>query len=349
VPGLIILSLWKDANEITLLWTPGGLIKGVYQFVYISGHLLHLRYYKHKHLCTEVSIYPPLCLLITHIPGMSVMTRSTQHCTYHASYVFMVPIILYISLNFLLTSLGGGTNARIFRAQCRGLESQLRNQFRLCYAEGPFPSNPGPDVVSVYEHWGPFRRWLLNSPDDKDNESPYTLMAVERALASTMNHDDMKGASGSWVGLLGFSQGAKLAATLLLLQQARGEAFDRRRPSFRFAVLMAGRAPVCLNTEKLTVLGADERAFGTLPDRLDRLGKSSRDQVEQLISLPTIHVHGLRDKGIEMHRKTLEYCGESSTRIIEWDGDHRLPIKSKDVALVVDAITCVAIETGILG
>jgi hypothetical protein len=40
-----------------------------------------------------------------------------------------------------------------------------------------------------------------------------------------------------------------------------------------------------------------------------------------------------------MHRGLLEkYCEKGSTRLIEWDGDHRVYLRSKDVSVVVQEI-----------
>jgi hypothetical protein len=50
---------------------------------------------------------------------------------------------------------GGGTNAKIFRAQCRVLRAELGSKFRLCFAEAPFSSQPGPvciDPISFKDH-----------------------------------------------------------------------------------------------------------------------------------------------------------------------------------------------------
>ncbi|KAH1374281.1 hypothetical protein KXW98_003104 [Aspergillus fumigatus] len=64
----------------------------------------------------------------------------------------------------LLCLHGGGTNARIFRMQCRVLEKHLGRTFRLVYAQGQFTVvQPGPDVTSVYKDYGPFRSWLRDS------------------------------------------------------------------------------------------------------------------------------------------------------------------------------------------
>lgn len=62
--------------------------------------------------------------------------------------------IANLHLPHILCLHGGGTNARIFRVQCRVLEAQLKNKFRLCYAEAPFASNAGPDVLSAYKNGG---------------------------------------------------------------------------------------------------------------------------------------------------------------------------------------------------
>jgi predicted amidohydrolase len=55
---------------------------------------------------------------------------------------------------------GGGTNARIFKAQCRRIIAQLDTEFRFFFAEAAFLSDAGSDVLLVYSQWGPFKRWL---------------------------------------------------------------------------------------------------------------------------------------------------------------------------------------------
>ena len=247
---------------------------------------------------------------------------------------------------------GGGTNARIFRTQCRVLESRLRSRFRLCFAEAPFSSEAGPDVLSVYKDWGPFRRWLLSHHDHPEKDASATFTAIEQALTATMNDDDYKGATGAWVALMGFSQGARLAASLLLRQQVHAETPCRQRvrSSFRFAVLMAGRGPLIPLDPWLVTKSAVADNFGRPGAGDSHCRLQGGAGVEGIVlRLPTIHVHGLRDPGLKLHRQMLEQCCENdSTRLVEWDGDHRLPIKTKDVSQVVEAIMAVAMETGIL-
>ena len=226
---------------------------------------------------------------------------------------------------------GGGTNARIFRTQCRVIRAHLADSFRLVFADGPFPSGPGPDVTAVYGDWGPFRAWLPH-PAVKDPD----VDKIDECIAAAMAADDRAGATGAWVGLLGFSQGARVAASLLLRQQRHqqrqkaslGFAYGATNAisDYRFAVLFAGRGP-------LLDMGAGD--------------DNTRPEAE-LLELPTIHVHGLQDPGIEMHRDLLRCCLGSSARLVQWDGDHRVPIRRKDVSAVAAEIRDLA-SRGILG
>lgn len=245
---------------------------------------------------------------------------------------------------------GGGTNARIFRAQCRVLEKALRPTFRLCYAQAPFPSEPGPDVTLVYKDCGPFRAWLRWRPGDPRLDAKSATEQIHGSLEKAMAEDDEKGATGEWVALLGFSQGAKICASLLLMQQARAErvgADDGVGPTFRFAVLLAGRGPlVALDPELGMTPGLVDASW--LSVTAGPAQQQSFLAVEHRLRLPTIHVHGLQDPGLDLHRKLLhQYCDERHARLIEWDGNHRLPIKTKDVTPVVDEILSMAAKTGV--
>ena len=242
---------------------------------------------------------------------------------------------------------GGGSNARIFRAQCRALRAELAGQFRLVFAEAPLDSEPGPDVTSVYREFGPFRRWLRSKPEHEHIDAREATELIEDALYDAMDQDDLQGATGDWVGLMGFSQGAKVAASLLFRQQVRSQRLGKflAGSSFKFAVLMAGRGPlVSLEPELLmnsALIDASEIGLPRPPKPRDIAKK------EHVLRLPTIHVHGVTDPGLPLHRTLLrDYCS-SDARLVEWDGNHRVPIKTKDVSRVVDQIMAVARKAGI--
>ncbi|KAJ3547694.1 hypothetical protein NM208_g1380 [Fusarium decemcellulare] len=246
----------------------------------------------------------------------------------------------------LLCLHGGGTNALIFKAQCRSIRAQLGNLFRFVFVDAPYLSHAGPDVESVYAEWIPFRSWrrpgytfgdsLHFSYTDKEE-----VDKIDECLATAMKIDDEAGATGDWAGLLGFSQGANIAASLLRRQQTwkKHEAnlvADSWPTSslfvanFRFAVLLAGCGPL----------------LWMRPDVLD-CDELEREKHEHL-HLPTVHVHGLRDSRIAMHKELLKYCQADSARVLEWDGEHRVPIKSTDVAALANKIINVASKTGVM-
>ncbi|KAH9904439.1 serine hydrolase FSH [Xylariomycetidae sp. FL2044] len=274
---------------------------------------------------------------------------------------------------------GGGTNALIFRMQCRVLSRQLSPHFRLAYAEAPYDSAAGPDVLSVYADHGPFKRWLRWQPEHAAVEDRQATRSIDGALRAAMDADDRAGADGPWVGLLGFSQGAKVAASLLYRQQARRrraaaaaasasssssrgqqravdemeeeeeeeEDKEEQKSDWKFAVLMAGRAPIVnldvdLITSSLLSRPSETTLTGT-PDLMDVMGE------DHVLRLPTVHVHGLSDPGLHLHRELLEhYCDPATARLVEWEGGHRVPLKGTDVGPVVDRILETAKETGVL-
>lgn len=244
---------------------------------------------------------------------------------------------------------GGGTNARIFRAQCRIVKRYLSTTFRLVFAEAPFSSEAGPDVTSVYKEFGPFKRWLRSNASHPEIHPDDAVKAIDRSLKAAMDEDDRVGGRGEWVGLLGFSQGAKICASLMFRQQVRAERLGMYRAgsNWRFAVILAGRGPLVSLDHRLlmtpALVDASQASMTALPDE-NLLGST-----EHVLYLPTIHVHGTLDVGLDEHRKLLtQYCEEGTARLMEWEGNHRVPIKSKDVLALVANIWDVAYETGVL-
>ncbi|KAI1332201.1 serine hydrolase FSH [Xylariaceae sp. FL0255] len=249
---------------------------------------------------------------------------------------------------------GGGTNARIFRAQMRAVSRMLEPYFRLAYAEAPHPSAAGPDVVAVYANEGPFKRWLRWLPMHAVVEDLEAVSAIDDAIRSAMDTDDALGADGSWVALLGFSQGAKVAASLLFRQQqrafrkGRGESVqDNIYDGWKFAVVLAGRAPL-VNLEP----GVFKSSMLSNPSEIGLSGQADLMELAQenhILRLPSIHVHGLADPGLHLHQELYErYTDPDCTKLVQWDGNHRVVLKTVDVQPVVDAILATAKETGVL-
>ncbi|KAL9064813.1 MAG: hypothetical protein Q9161_008633 [Pseudevernia consocians] len=246
---------------------------------------------------------------------------------------------------------GGGVNSRVFRLQCRELIAQLKGYFRLCFADAPYTCDPGPGMIPVYRDYGPFYRWLRWLPEHPRPDPASAAADIIKQLHRTMNEDDHQGATGAWIGLLGFSQGAKMAASLLFMQQKRAERFgnDHAGSDFRFAVLLAGRPPlISLDPDVIAspaLADAAQCMMGStvLPDELAMCEKG-----EHVLKLPTIHVHGLQDPDVDLHRLLMDqYCEKRCVRVVEWDGSHRVPLKKRDVAAVVEEVLSVARKTAI--
>ncbi|KAJ6785403.1 hypothetical protein PWT90_05779 [Aphanocladium album] len=247
-----------------------------------------------------------------------------------------------LSLPRILCLHGGGTNAGIFKIQCRGIAEQLKDEYRLVYVEAPFPSEAGPDVIAVFHQSGPFKRWLRFGPSHPEIAPQAAVARLDQAIEAAMADDDELGGCGAWTALLGFSQGAKLCASLLYRQQNRVADAAGRLPSplFRFGVLIAGRGPpVSLEPER----AANE----TLPSAADFSSmKEKEPRGKHMLTMPTIHMHGLKDPGLEEHRKLYsEYCDPDTRSLLVWDAGHRLPVKPDDVTPLVEEIRRVARAT----
>ena len=200
----------------------------------------------------------------------------------------------------------------------------------------------------MYSQWGPFKRWLRWRPEHPWIPPQDIVAALDSQLAAAMKHDDARGGTGEWVALLGFSQGAKIAASLLYRQQVREEAFGKHRAgsAYQFGVLLAGRAP-------LVSLDSTWALTPTLPNAAeitDSPDLARRDyQGIHVLRIPTLHVHGLRDPGRHLHRQLFEdFCDPFSRILVEWDGEHRLPLKLNEVSPVVCQIRELAKAAGIL-
>ncbi|KAG5953119.1 hypothetical protein E4U53_006855 [Claviceps sorghi] len=249
---------------------------------------------------------------------------------------------LETSLPRILCLHGGGVNGRVFRLQCRILINQLANTFRLVFMDAPYTSDPHKDIVPVYGELGPFYRWL---PWNDKRPASTADSDIVNVCLKAMDGDD---GSGPWVGVLGFSQGAKIAISLLWAQ-TRAERLwgpGYAKTDFKFGVIMAGSAPIVHldmrlpRSRHVADAAMSSNSFDDWPDAPDG---------DHVVAIPTLHVHGLQDPGIEKHKMLLAlYCTPGQTRLVEWDAGHRLPIKTSDVQQVVGNVLDMARQTGVL-
>ncbi|KAI4194982.1 MAG: hypothetical protein LQ346_003561 [Caloplaca aetnensis] len=199
----------------------------------------------------------------------------------------------------LLCLHGGGTSAAIFSIQTGRLRRALAKHFRFVFVDGPFECPAGPGVLPFFQGMGPYRRWISEDGDEEGKVRPL--------LQKTMADD-----GGTFVGVLGFSQGARLALGLLHEKQEKHpEALD----SFGFGVFICGTYPP---------LGMGSALFPVTPAA--QFESQYWDaKHERIIDVPSIHVIGQRDPYARKSR-LLARCSEpESATVMEFGMGHHLP------------------------
>ncbi|KAH8799176.1 serine hydrolase FSH [Xylogone sp. PMI_703] len=247
-----------------------------------------------------------------------------------------------LSLPRILCLHGGGINAQIFQIQCRSISARLESTFRLVFVNAPFICAPHPGIRELFGDLGPYRRWIRWLSHHKPAQADVAAREIVATCQKVMEEDP---GSGEWVGIMGFSQGAQIAASLLWAQQKVAALPGDEAPltSFKFGILVAGRAPIARLDMRLPsrrhIAEASDMTFEDWP---------KNNEGDHVLSIPTVHVHGLKDPGLEFYRLLLNrYCAVETASLVEWDGDHRLPVKEPDVERVVSEVLKVADMVGV--
>lgn len=206
---------------------------------------------------------------------------------------------------------GGGASGTIFRIQTCRLQRALKNHFQFVFIDAPYESAPGPGVLPFFEGLGPYSRWVawgnyvgIRTPEEREVEEQVVSERLKEALAQEA------GQGTPVVGIMGFSQGARVAAGILLRKQ-KGELKDQH---LSFGVLLAGTyPPICLPTQ---------------PGVYD-----------QVIRIPTVHMHGSDDvhlaQGNTLFAKS---CDPLTASLMEFKGAHHLPTSPDDTKRLADMI-----------
>ncbi|KAL8943626.1 MAG: hypothetical protein Q9211_000916 [Gyalolechia sp. 1 TL-2023] len=212
----------------------------------------------------------------------------------------------------LLCLHGGGTSAHIFSIQTRRLQRALANHFRFVFVDGPFECPAGPGVLPFFEGMGPYRRWIDADGDDRGKVRPL--------LRKTMAED-----GGNFVGVLGFSQGARLALGLLHEKQEKHpEAFEE----FGFGVFVCGTYPP---------LGLSSTLFPVTPTALFE-SQHWEAKHGRILTVPSIHVMGDKDPFLWKSRLLAQCSEPSSATVMEFSTGHQLPVRAADTQRLADRI-----------
>ncbi|KAL3477121.1 serine hydrolase FSH [Aspergillus californicus] len=226
---------------------------------------------------------------------------------------------------------GAGSNAEIFEIQCSFLSSLLADTITLEFFNGPFPRAAGPGVLPAFADYGPYKSWFdygTGPPDHHHGDgSGYDSVGrdgVERAWR--MMAERSGPGKGEWVGVMGFSQGTRVAGGLLLDQQRRdalglgsGGLGNEVWPRVKFGVLcMGGGAPM-----------ESEVAY-------------KFNESDNVVEIPTLHLHGLKDEFLKNGREQrARYYEEEQTTLYEINYHHAMPwvkAESEELARLIKDI-----------
>ena len=200
---------------------------------------------------------------------------------------------------------GGGTNSEIFSIQAIRLQRVLDPYFEFVFLDGPIESDPGPGVGPVFEGLKTYRSWQV-----KGVKPAATVGALQSAMEEQWRKDGR-----GFVGALGFSQGAKTVAGLLLEQQVRARKEGVEGKDLAFGVMFNGITP------PLTANLTDE-------EKLERIG------------VPSLHIIGTDDPWKD---ESLELVGKhfdpKTATVMEFQIGHRLPVLEQDTKRVTNEIS----------
>lgn len=224
---------------------------------------------------------------------------------------------------------GGGTSSLIFTFQSRRLVKFLRPHFRLTFIDAPHECAPGPGVLPFFEGAGPYYQWISKNEEEEEQ-------VRERIEEALLGKDDAGKEGGPFVGVMGFSQGARVAAGLLHEAQDRQKGDDDddgglKKGGLRFGVLMNGSYPPLRQS-------SSPSSTSTLPRLSEHTQREWNDQHEAVIHTPSIHVHGSRDSALPLSKLLAKCFDPSSATVLEYDNGHHLPVSDDDTKVIADHI-----------
>ncbi|KEF60549.1 uncharacterized protein A1O9_02110 [Exophiala aquamarina CBS 119918] len=214
---------------------------------------------------------------------------------------------------------GGGSNATVFKIQSRRLIWNLSKQFRFVFAEAPIEGTPGFGMLPVFASCAPFYRWInrrfVLGESDHEATPRDEAETVDGIIRKAMEEN---GGVASFKGVIGFSQGARLVAGLLLRQKIEErDCLGGSEWKFSFGVMLGGPFP---------------------PISLHSADKVDTKDYELLKQIPTVHAWGRGDHVkpgcVELHKA----CESDVCFQMEYEGGHHLPLKDVEAKDLCDLI-----------
>ena len=190
----------------------------------------------------------------------------------------------------------------IFQLQTRMVQWVLDKHFEFVFPNAPWECGPGPGVVPVFEGMGPFYRWARTGEKEREDRLGQVLRRTLRT------------AGGPWVGVLGFSQGGRLAAGLLLdFQQGKLQGLADGLLDFKFGLFFGASYPVLRASD------------GGLFEHGQKEHQVPDETLNGAISIPSVHVMGLQDGVLPMSKLLAQCFDPKTSHVFQLDIGHYMP------------------------
>ncbi|KAF5020448.1 hypothetical protein F66182_7527 [Fusarium sp. NRRL 66182] len=186
---------------------------------------------------------------------------------------------------------GMGTNSKVLKMQTSALRHQLGHSqsHKYEFVDGGEPKPPAPGIEAFI------------GPDE--SLAYYDQHSAESVLAAVDDLSEYIAEEGPFDGVLGFSQGASLAAMIMV------RARHANPPPFQFAVFFCAGLPYCekaLRAGKLKLLKADETSG-------------------PVIHVPTANIFGTKDPDLSDSKALVELCQPWGRVVLDHGAGHEIP------------------------
>ncbi|RKL46584.1 hypothetical protein BFJ70_g3071 [Fusarium oxysporum] len=199
---------------------------------------------------------------------------------------------------------GAGTNSEIFKIQLGPVIHHLLQDdptlsFEFYDAGVECPPAQGIEALSE----GPFYQWYLWDHLQKIPPAQTATNAIDNVL-------DIIAEEGPFDGVVGFSQGAAITASVLA-HYSKKNPLEPQTNLFKFAMFICGSKP-------FTYDGMN---------RIDQCGKP-------VVQIPTAHVVGKKDQWYKESLGLFALCDAHSAKIYDHGQGHSLPVNPQTTGVV---------------
>jgi Serine hydrolase (FSH1) len=173
-------------------------------------------------------------------------------------------------------------------------------------------------MLPTFESLEPFYRWVscrFKLGSARAEHTPLDEVAVMDDIILRAMEEN--GGRESFVGVMGFSQGARLAAGMVLRQQLEIKQSGASKWGFKFGVVIGGPFP---------------------PIGLTPAGEGTEVDYSVMAQVPTVHAWGRDDQVRWGAKEMADACDGPNTFVMDFGGGHHLPLKDPEADELCDLI-----------